>query len=245
MSLGSCCISGFKHEGTPRGNKIKFGETPVYEALPKGDYDKTKALLLLPDAFGNELNNGLLLADSFADEGFATYSIDYLNGDPVPENGLNDPNFDLGKWIGKHGADVTRPHIDNVMKALKDKGVTTLAASGFCFGGRYVADLVIDDQLKTAIVNHPSLLKFPDDAEKIKSHSVPFLWNTCETDFMMGPEQQKIADEVFKGDKNYTRKYWAGVSHGWSIRGDPNDATVKKAMDEAFEASIKHLKETF
>ncbi|KAK4054045.1 hypothetical protein OIO90_003690 [Microbotryomycetes sp. JL221] len=245
MSLGTCCISGFKHEGTPRGNKTTLGGTPVYQAIPKGDYDKTKALLFLPDVFGNELNNGLLLADSFADEGFAAYSIDYLNGDAVPENGLNDPNFDLGKWIGKHGADVTRPHIDNVTKALKEQGVTTFAASGYCFGGRYVADLIYDDQIKTGIMNHPSLLKFPEDAEKIKQHNVPVLWNTCENDFMMGPDQQKTADEVFKGDKNYTRKYWEGMSHGWTIRGDVSDAKVKKAMDESFEATIKHLKDTF
>lgn len=41
-------------------------------------------------------------------------------------------------WIGKHGADVTRPQIDNVLKGLKDEGVKEFAATGFCFGGKYV-----------------------------------------------------------------------------------------------------------
>lgn len=124
----------------------------------------------------------------------------------MPESGLNDPSFDLMAWLGKHGQDVTRPHIDNVMKALSEQGVKSFAASGYCFGGRYVVDLVVDvspkalswtvlptdadagcraqpqDKLKVAIASHPSLLKVPDDLEAVKKHSVPFLWNTCETD---------------------------------------------------------------
>lgn len=105
-----------------------------------------------------------------------------LNGDPIPEGKLGSPDFDLGAWFGKHGSDVTRPPLDKVIAALKAKGVTSFAATGYCLGGRYVADLVLDDVLKVAIVAHPSLIKVPEDLEAIKKHSVPFLWNTCEVD---------------------------------------------------------------
>lgn len=38
--------------------------------------------------------------------------------------------------------------------------------------------------IKVGIVAHPSLLSVPDDLEKFKSvGTIPFLWNTCETDF--------------------------------------------------------------
>ena len=43
----------------------------------------------------------------------------------------------------------------------------------------------LQDKLKVAIASHPSLLKVPDDLEAVKKHSVPFLWNTCETDNMV------------------------------------------------------------
>lgn len=105
-----------------------------------------------------------------------------LNGDPIPEGALGSPDFDLGAWFGKHGADTVRPPLDKVIAALKAKGVTSFAATGYCLGGRYVADLVLEDVIKVAIVAHPSLIKIPEDLEAIKKHSVPFLWNTCEVD---------------------------------------------------------------
>jgi dienelactone hydrolase len=110
-----------------------------------------------------------------------------LNKDPIPEGALGSPEFDLGAWFGKHGADTVRPPLDKVIAALKAKGITSFAATGYCFGGRYVADLVLEDQLKVAIVAHPSLIKIPDDLEAIKKHSVPFLWNTCEVDDYVSP----------------------------------------------------------
>lgn len=57
MSLKSCCISGVSHEGTEEGTLQTIGGTSTYVALPKGTYDKTKALLFLTDVFGLELQN--------------------------------------------------------------------------------------------------------------------------------------------------------------------------------------------
>lgn len=94
-----------------------------------------------------------------------------------------------------------------------------------------------------AIVNHPSLLKVPDDLEAIKKHSIPFLFNTCETDGMFGPDAQKKADEILGDDKNYQRTYAEGCSHGFAVRGDPSDPKVKAGKEQAFEAAVKMLKE--
>ena len=40
-------------------------------------------------------------------------------------------------WLGKHGSDVTRPPLDAVIAALKEQGITSFAATGYCFGGVY------------------------------------------------------------------------------------------------------------
>ena len=85
---------------------------------------------------------------------------------------------------------MTRPTLNKVLEALKAEGVTTFAATGYCFGGkfwflfsltkkskvddvelilydpgRYVFDLAFDNILSVAAVSHPSLLKVPEDLE--------------------------------------------------------------------------------
>ncbi|GAA5919526.1 hypothetical protein JCM5296_004203 [Sporobolomyces johnsonii] len=132
MSLGKCCISGFIHDGTPSGSIQEVGGVRTYVTLPKGDYDKTKALLFLTDIFGvDTMPNGLLLADSFAANGIATYIPDYIHGDAADLQAFMTGNFDLPGWLSNHGKDVTRPTIDKVQNALKAQGVTRFAATGY------------------------------------------------------------------------------------------------------------------
>jgi dienelactone hydrolase len=44
--------------------------------------------------------------------------------------------FDREKWHESHGSAQTRPSIDQVIAALKREGVTSFAATGYCFGGK-------------------------------------------------------------------------------------------------------------
>jgi len=48
-------------------------------------------------------------------------------------------NFDLMKWFVNHGQDKTRPSLDKVIASLKEQGVTAFGATGYCFGGLYLA----------------------------------------------------------------------------------------------------------
>ncbi|GAA5895651.1 hypothetical protein JCM8208_005290 [Rhodotorula glutinis] len=242
MSLGKCCISGFKHDGTPAGKIEQVGGVRTYVTVPQGDYDKEKALLFLTDIFGvDTLPNGQLLADSYAANGYATYVPDYLNGDPVSQEAYQSGKFDLMAWLGKHGQDVTRPYVDKVVAELKSKGVKRVAAVGFCFGGRYVADLVLDDAIDVAMVAHPSLLKVPEDIQNLAKKQTPFLWNHATEDVMFNKEQQKIATEILKNSDNHREIHWEGATHGFAIRGDPSDPQTRQMADGAFEESVKFL----
>merc|ERR1712093_846443 len=94
------------------------------------------------------------------------------------------PRLAGGVRLGKHGADVTRPAIDKVVDELRKQGVKKFAAVGFCFGGRYVVDLVLDDAINVGMVAHPSLLKVPEDIQALAKKSTPFLWNHATEDVM-------------------------------------------------------------
>lgn len=93
--------------------------------------------------FHSSCNPSQLLADDFAKNGFATYIPDYLSGDAIGKDALNDGTYDLMAWIGKHGQSVTRPILDKVIEALKSEGIEDFGATGYCFGGRYTMDLAI------------------------------------------------------------------------------------------------------
>ncbi|KWU42466.1 alpha/beta-hydrolase [Rhodotorula sp. JG-1b] len=242
MSLGQCCITGFKHDGTPSGKFETLNGVKTYIALPRGDYDNTKALLFLTDIFGTELPNGQLLVDSFAANGIPVYMPDIIKGDPVSLGDFSSGKFDLMGWLGKHGKEVTRPEIDKVIEHLKGQGVQKFAAIGYCFGGRYTVDLVVDGAASVGVVAHPSLLETPKDIEDLNKSSGHFLWLNAGEDGMFNKEKQNQAREILKGNDKHKMVDYEGVGHGFAIRGDPKDEHVRKAADDAFEQSVKFIK---
>jgi len=242
MSLCKDCISGVTHEGTPQGKWEEIGGVKSYVATPTIDYQKEKIVLFLPDVFGAQLSNAQLLADDFARNGLRTVIPDYLGGDPIPKDALSPgATFDLMGWLGKHGQSVTRPHIDKVVAALKAQGVTTFAATGYCFGGRYVFDLAIDNVLKVAATSHPSLLQIPADLENYVAKSkAPLLINSCTVDTQFPPEAGDIADKIFaKFGPGYKRDYYEGCTHGFAVRGDLTDPAVKAGKEGSFKGTVE------
>jgi dienelactone hydrolase len=80
------------------------------------------------------------------------YTPDYLFNDTVP---ADDPNFDVLTWLGHHGPNVTLPAIHAVQDALREKGVKTFAATGYCFGGLYTLLLSQRNEIKVGISEYP------------------------------------------------------------------------------------------
>ncbi|KAF8815636.1 dienelactone hydrolase endo-1,3,1,4-beta-D-glucanase [Phlegmacium glaucopus] len=244
MSLCKDCVKGVTHEGTPQGKWEKFGGVDSYVATPTGEYPKDKAILFLPDVFGPQLKNAQLLADDFAANGLKTIIPDYLNGDPIPADALSPGStFNIGEWFPNHTQEKTRPTLDKVIEALKAAGVTSFAATGYCFGGRYVFDLAFENIIKVAAVSHPSLLKVPEDLEKYATTSkVPLLINSCTVDQQFPLESSAKADEIFGDGKfapGYKREYFEGCTHGFAVRGDMSDAKVKAGKEGAFKSTAE------
>ncbi|KAJ7147630.1 alpha beta-hydrolase [Mycena crocata] len=243
MSFCKDCVKGVTHEGTPEGKIESIGGVECYVATPTVDFPKDKAVLFLTDVFGLALVNNKLLADDFARNGFKIVMPDYLHGDPIPVEAMEAGTFDIMKWFGGHGTEQTRPPLDKVIAALKADGITSFAAVGYCFGGRYVFDLAFDGVITTAATSHPSLLQVPADLEKyVATSKAPLLINSCTTDNMFPPEAQAKADEIFAGfAPGYKREYFEGCTHGFAVRGDLSDPKVKAGKEDAFKATVEWL----
>ncbi|KZT70802.1 chlorocatechol-degradation protein [Daedalea quercina L-15889] len=241
MSLCEQCISGVRHEGTPEGKFEQIGGVECYVATPSGDYDKSKAVLFFTDAFGLALNNNKLLTDAFARNGYRTIIPDYMRGDPVPLDAFNKPGqFDMHAWIAKHGEDVWKPDVDNVVAALKAEGVTRIGTTGYCYGGPAALHLGYSNTSSATVMTHPSLLQ-PEDLERYRDESkIPLLINGCEVDHQFPPDFQAKADEIFKDfAPGYEKTYWEGCTHGFAVRGDISDPKVKAGKEGVFEATVK------
>ncbi|KAJ9097241.1 hypothetical protein QFC21_004910 [Naganishia friedmannii] len=247
-SLGQCCISGVTWEGEPKGQVQKISGHDVYVAEPKEGGDKSKALLLLSDVFGLGLVNNKLLADDYARQGYHTYLVDYLSGDPIGPDEMNSGNFDLMGWLAKHGEEAVHSVLDPVMDGLKEQGVNKFAAVGYCFGGKYTVRLAIQKRISLGMIAHPSLLQVPEDLEALKkvTSEVPMLFITCETDQMYGPEKQKVGDDILGNGttegEGYKRIYYDGCTHGFAVRGDKSDPKVKFGKEDAFKQTLEWFK---
>ncbi|KAJ7909412.1 Alpha/Beta hydrolase protein [Mycena leptocephala] len=244
MSFCDDCFKGVRHEGTPEGKTEHLGGVKCYIATPTVEYPKDKVLLYLTDAFGLALSNNLLLADDFARNGFKTIVPDMFNDDPVPQEAFS-PNstWDGVKWFSSHGPQQIRPTIDSVVAALKEEGVTTFGATGYCLGARYVMDLAFDNVIVASAISHPSMLVIPDDLEKYRNTvTAPLLINSCTTDQQFPLDSQAKADEILGDGKfapGYRREYFEGCSHGFAVRGDLSDPKVKAGKEGAFQACVK------
>ncbi|KAK7029520.1 hypothetical protein VNI00_014553 [Paramarasmius palmivorus] len=226
------------------GQWKKIGSVDCYVATPTTDYPQGTALLYLANVFGPELTQAQLHVDSFAENGFRTIAPDYFNGDPVPADAFDGGNFDITKWYPKYTREETRPALDNVISALKEDGVKTFGATGYCFGGRYIFDLASENIIKVAATSHPSFLQVPADFEKyVKTSQAPLLINSCTEDEYFPPEAQAKADEVFKDfEYGYERIHFDGCEHGFAVRGDMNDPKAKAGKEGAFRTTVEWLR---
>lgn len=223
-----------------------------YVGTPTATHDPKKALILLTDMFGLTLRNNLLLVDDFAKKGYLTIAPDYLNGDPAPPYAMNNPNFtsDMVKaWVQKHLPPVTRPPVDKVVQGLRDRGVTRIAVTGYCFGGRYAIDLACDRVADVVIVSHPSQLVIPTDFETlVQKAKAPLLLEMGDKDVEMPVQKQEQIDAILGDGKyapGYKRECWPGCSHGFAVRGDPLVPQEFDGKKGSFDSSVAWLRKYF
>ncbi|KAG5635893.1 hypothetical protein H0H81_009754 [Sphagnurus paluster] len=184
-----------------------------------------------------------LMADDFAANGFDTFIPDYLNGDPAP---VDDPTFNIGAWLPKHGEAQTMPTLLAAIEGLKKEGYSEFASTGYCFGGLYSTRLSQQNLVKVGTMAHPSLLAVPDDFNTLLAKSkVPLQINSAELDNAFPPASQALVDGILGQGKyhpGYNRTFFAGVAHGFAVRANLSNPIEKAAKEGAFFAAVEWLK---
>ncbi|KAI8584498.1 hypothetical protein K450DRAFT_296018 [Umbelopsis ramanniana AG] len=240
-----CCRRGNLRTGTPTGKEVTLaGRQAYFAAAANGK--PVGALLYITDAFGWDVSNARLLADTYAADGdLDVYILNVLDKDAVPPGAFTHPDlkFDMAAWAGKIIS--LRPEHENAyieaVKELRSK-YSKVAASGYCWGGYYSIRLAQhDDLIDTAIASHPSLVAVPGDIEPIKK---PVFFVCAETDQQFGEEKREEAKEVLakKPETGSFFKLYPGTQHGFTTRPDPEGVTAShEAKDATVTWILKHF----
>ncbi|KAB5576268.1 dienelactone hydrolase family protein [Coniochaeta sp. 2T2.1] len=226
---GLCCLNGFKHEGTPEGKTKQIGDIPTYIASPTDTSHAGKAIIYLSDVFGIS-NNGMLLADEFARQGYLTVYPDLLQGDHLAPDDFFSGRVDMVEWASRHGPDAVDPVIEATIDYVRNTlGIKKAAAVGYCFGGKYVARFLRENKLDSGFTAHPSFMS----VEELSGVEKPFAIAAAEHDTIF-PQQNRIESEniLSKSKQRFQINLYSGVSHGFGVRGDlsvPAELFAKEA----------------
>ncbi|KAJ7613160.1 alpha/beta-hydrolase [Roridomyces roridus] len=229
-------------DAAPQGKNVTINGVLTYVSLPRERFDPSIAVVMLTDVFGLPSPDNLLLADQWADAGFATFAPDYLNGDALPSDGL----ANITAWSVNHGEAQTTPPLLAVISSLKERGIKQIAVTGYCFGGLYTIRLVQNNTITVGTTAHPSSLSVPDDIDLIKAVShVAIEINNAELDTGFTPALALVTDGVL-GDgqypPGYERRQFDGVGHGFAVRANASDPVQVAAKQGAFDTSLAFIK---
>ncbi|KAJ6677802.1 ENDO-13-14-BETA-D-GLUCANASE-LIKE PROTEIN [Salix viminalis] len=208
------------------GTVQEFGGLKTYVT---GASDSKLAILLIADAYGYEAPNLRKLADKIAAAGFFVLAPDFLYGDPVD---LSRPGFDIEAWKKLHNTDKVKEDAKSVIATLKSKGVNSIGAAGFCWGGNVAVKLASSsNDIQAAVILHPG----PLTIDEIKEVKIPIAVLGAEADHLSPPEQLKEFGEILSAKSQLASlvKIFPGVGHGWTVRYNVEDESAVKSAEEA------------
>ncbi|KAK4244591.1 dienelactone hydrolase family-domain-containing protein [Corynascus novoguineensis] len=225
------------HTGEPVGREEMYNGVNLYISEPECKNPKV-AVLYLTDVFGIQLRENKLLADSFARAGFLVVAPDMFDGEPAPLD-FNEPGFNATEFTLKHGPNATDPILDKGVAYLKERmGVDKIAATGYCFGGRYAFRLLADGKegVDAAFAAHPSLL---EDSE-IEAITRPVSVAAAENDTTMSPDRRfQIETLLQETNQPYQLTLYSGTNHGFGVRANVSDPQQKFGKESAFYQAVR------
>ncbi|KAK4699842.1 hypothetical protein P7C70_g6414, partial [Phenoliferia sp. Uapishka_3] len=212
---------GALHEGTTVGTYQTLAGVKTYVSLPPAGtpYAQDTAVVFLGDVFGFYPNALLIHARYY-------------------------PEFDLTRWRESHGPERVRSALDPVLKYLRDAGITKLGATGYCFGGKFVSALAIENAIEAGVNAHPSGIIVPDDIEAwVAKSKTPLLFNSCEVDKSWPKDSQDTADKIMASyAPGWKQNYYPGCTHGFGTRADLSVPAQKHGKEDAFKESVEWFK---
>ncbi|CAD6272205.1 unnamed protein product [Miscanthus lutarioriparius] len=199
------------------------------KAYVTGSAGSKAAVVLIFDAFGFEAPNLRKIADKVASSGYFVVVPDFLHGDPYDPSNPNNP----GMWMQEHNPQNAFEEAKPVIAAIKEKGVCSIGAAGYCWGAKVVVELAKVHEIQAAVLLHPSLLTVDD----IKEVKCPISILGAEIDRSSPPELLKQFEQILSANSEIDHfvKIFPGVPHGWAVRYSDNDASAVTSAKEALQ----------
>ncbi|KAI0533544.1 Alpha/Beta hydrolase protein [Xylaria digitata] len=239
---GSCCLEGKIHKGEARGGWDMIEGVETYVATPPKSKANGHVLLYFPDVWGLFLN-GLLVMDAFADAGYLTLGLDYFRGDPVwkhrkdRHDKTTDPSFDYEAWKRKHiaFADEVVPKWAAAVVTQYGQPSAKITCVGYCFGAPYVCSELSKGTVAAGAFAHPAFLK----EHHFRDIKKPLFLSCAETDHTFDvPSRRRALDILQEEKKVYHYQLFAGVEHGFALRGDPNDPYQRWVKEQSLAGIV-------
>ncbi|CAH8261558.1 unnamed protein product [Arabidopsis lyrata] len=207
------------------GHVEKLGNLDTYVS---GSTHSKLAVLLVSHVFGYETPNLRKLADKVAEAGFYAVVPDFFYGDPYnPEN----KDRPLLTWAKDHGQEKGFEDSKPIVEALKNKGITSIGAAGFCWGAKVAVELAKQKLVDATVLLHPSRVTVDD----IKDVNIPIAVLGAELDQVSPPELVRQFEDILasKPEVKSFVKIFPRVKHGWTVRYNENDPSEVEAAEEA------------
>lgn len=182
------------------------------------------------------------IADQFAECGYYVVVPDLFNGDALPFMEFDQlGSIDLPAWLGKHSPDVVRPIVEKVNAAItKHLKPKSIGAVGYCFGAKYLLNLLGDEKIQVGCIAHPSFC----DMEEFDKLRLPLFIAAAETDPIFPAENRHKVELMLAANKiPYQINVYSGVTHGFTVRTDLSVPQGKFAKEQAFFSMCAFFKE--
>ncbi|KAI0317783.1 dienelactone hydrolase endo-1-3,1,4-beta-D-glucanase [Amylostereum chailletii] len=255
------CRKGSALPGTPIGAIIDDAYYSPAPSSPGSDAPSKSAMILLMDAFGFDLDNPKIMADTFAQKlGMDVWVPDIFDGTPifraheldglVPEKaGGKLASFGTLRFAAKVITRFPRFYANRpavidarihkfIDKIKKDKGYEKFGAVGYCYGGAAAVRLGATHLVNSIVVCHPGTISESD----IKAIRVPTSWCCAEEDMSFKPALRKQAEAIFltrkeqKSFVDYEFKDWKGPSRCGLLVSDLEFSALWIGMAHGFAA---------
>eukprot|EP00619_Florenciella_sp_RCC1007_P008930 CAMPEP_0205925472 /NCGR_PEP_ID=MMETSP1325-20131115/18294_1 /ASSEMBLY_ACC=CAM_ASM_000708 /TAXON_ID=236786 /ORGANISM="Florenciella sp., Strain RCC1007" /LENGTH=269 /DNA_ID=CAMNT_0053294005 /DNA_START=77 /DNA_END=883 /DNA_ORIENTATION=- len=262
-NLADCCPQGAEPlremaDYKPKGDMVDIEGVECYVSWPTEGECKA-AVIVFHDIFGIHSGRHKQFSDMLAAKGYGAVAIDFFGKNPLvsdpPQYGASCCCFlsvlssfccgGLGRKQRELSWEASMGHIvlDCVVPWIKQKGVTKLAAAGFCFGAYGAMQCSRFSDFCCSASFHPSTEGFckntgEDDLELCRSVKVPqFVVATSmeSAKWRPGGEAQGACEE------DGTKTTWLleeTQKHGFMMRGDTSNAetleAIRKYMGEMF-----------
>ncbi|KAK2771919.1 hypothetical protein FQN52_005141 [Onygenales sp. PD_12] len=230
----ACCTRGFKHEGTATGEIKKIGDTDAYFAYPS-NANPDKAIIILTDVMGI-YPNAQFVADDYAARGYLVVIPDLFHGKALTLNQFASGQVDIMAWLKDHTPETVDPVTLATIKYVRETlGIKRIGAAGYCFGAKYVTRFLKDGNIDVGYVAHPSFVS----PEELSAITGPYAISAAETDTIFPANLRHQSEEILaKSGLPYQINLFSGVEHGFAVRGDLTNKSIKFAKEQAFVQAV-------